>query len=505
MKTFYLSAAIAAAVVLGGGTTSQAGKANDTLIFATETDLENIDAYYNSARVGVIVARHVWDNLLYRDPSDFSYKPALATSYKWIDDVTLEFDLRQGVEFHNGEAFTADDVVYTLNFISNPENKVVSKRNGAWIKNAEKVDEFKVRINLKEPFPAALDFLAGPLPIYPNEYYAEVGPDGMNKQPIGTGPYKITAVEQGKSIKFERNENYYKDSPKGQPKIGNMEMRTIPDDNTAAAELLTGGIDWLWQVTKDQAAFLENEPKLDVVGGETMRIGFLSMDALGRGGDHPLKDARVRKAVAHAINRQGITESLMPAGSRPVHAACYPKQFGCTDDVQKYAYDPDKAKELLAEAGYPDGFIVVLDAYRDRDLAEAMISDLRAVGIIADLSYNKYAAAREKVRTGQTILNFSTWGSYSINDASAITSNFFRGGPDDMAGDTEVAEMLEQADTTVDSELRKKLYSEALMKISDQAYWLPLFTYSYLYAFNSDLNFEPTADEIPRFFNSSWK
>ncbi|PHQ68931.1 MAG: ABC transporter substrate-binding protein [Sneathiella sp.] len=505
MKTLYLSAAIAATIVLGSGTMSLANKADDTLVFATKADLENIDAYYNSARVGIVVARHVWDNLLYRDPSDFSYKPALATSYKWVDDVTLEFDLREGVTFHNGEAFTADDVVYTLNFISNPENKVVSKRNGTWIKNVEKLDEFKVRINLKQPFPAALDFLAGPLPIYPNEYYAKVGPDGMNEQPVGTGPYKVTSVEQGKSIKFERNENYYKDSPKGQPKIGKLEMRTIPDANTAAAELLTGGVDWMWKVSKDQGAFLGNEPELDVVGGETMRIGYITMDAMGRSGDHPLKDIRVRQAVAHAINRNGIADSLMPAGSRIVHAACYPKQFGCTDDVQKYAYDPAKAKELLAEAGYPDGFTIVLDAYRDRGLAEAIIGDLRVVGIKADLSYNKYAAAREKVRSGKVALNFSTWGSYSINDVSAITSNFFRGGPDDMAGDTEVAALLEQADTSVDPDLRKKLYSEALMKISEKAYWLPLFTYSYLYAFNSDLNFQPTPDEIPRFFTSSWK
>ncbi|MAL80712.1 MAG: ABC transporter substrate-binding protein [Sneathiella sp.] len=505
MKKISLPIAAAAMAVLFSITPAAAGKDNDTLVFATKTDLENLDAYYNNARVGIILARHIWDNLLYRDPEDFSYKPALATSYEWIDDLTLEFKLREGVTFHNGASFSADDVVYTLNFVSSPDSKVVSRRNVDWIKNVEKIDDYTVRINLSKPFPAALDFVAGPLPIYPHAYYAEVGPEGMNRNPVGTGPYKVVAMEQAKSVKLEKNEDYYKDSPKGQPKIGKLEMRTIPDDNTAVAELMTGGVDWIWRVNADQAEMLGQTPNLDVVGGETMRVGFMSMDAAGRSGVKAVQDLKVRQAIAMAVNRQGIVDNLMPKGGRVIHAACYPKQFGCTDDVTKYTYDPEKAKALLAEAGYPDGFEVTIDAYRDRDLAEAIIGDLRAVGIKADLSYNKYSAARDRVRNGQVTLNFSTWGSYSINDVSAITSNFFRQGPEDLARDADVAALLEKGDTSVDPEKRKAFYADALKKISSNAYWLPMFTYSYLYAFNKDLDFQPSADEIPRFFMASWK
>ena len=208
----YLKYTLTGAVLLGLAALPepvQAGKADDTLNIGLARELQNMDSYFNTDRIGIIFARHIWDSLLYRDPVDFSYKPALAKSYKWIDDLTLEFELRKGIKFHNGEVFDADDVVYTFNFISNPESKVLNQRNVNWIKNAEKIDPYRVRINLKKTFPAALDFIAGPLPIYPNEYYAKVGPEGMNKNPIGTGPYRVTSVEPGKKIEFEKNSSYY--------------------------------------------------------------------------------------------------------------------------------------------------------------------------------------------------------------------------------------------------------------------------------------------------------
>ncbi|MGD8493885.1 MAG: ABC transporter substrate-binding protein, partial [Desulfobacterales bacterium] len=179
-----------------------AGKKDNTLNFAWTKELESLDRYYNTAREGMIVSRHVYDDLIYRDPVTWEYKPLLAKSFKWVDDTTIEFELRQGITFHNGEKFDADDVVYTLNYVSNPDSKVLVQRNVSWIKNAEKLGPYAVRINLKQPFPAAFEYLAGNLPIYPNEYYAKVGPEGFGLKPIGTGPYKVAEIEQGKRIVF---------------------------------------------------------------------------------------------------------------------------------------------------------------------------------------------------------------------------------------------------------------------------------------------------------------
>lgn len=481
-----------------------ADKANDTLNWASDREVESTDAYYNNAREGIVFARLIWDQLLYRNPLTGKYEGLLAKSVRWVSDTEIETDLRQGITFHNGQPFTAEDVVYTLNYVVNPANKVVTKANVNWIKNAEMLGPYKVRINLKQPFPAAFAYLAGPIPIYPHEYYAKVGPQGMNLHPIGTGPYKVTHVDPGKSVTFVKNDNYFKASPKGQPSIGKLFYRSIPDKETQTAELLTGGLDWIWRVDKDQAAKLKQMPNLSVISGESMRIGYIGMrTATDR--NSPLKDLRVRRAIEHAINRKSMAVNLVGGGSRVIYSACFPEQFGCTEDVPKYDYDPAKARELLKEAGYPSGFSIDLYAYRERPYAEAMIGYLHDVGIRANLRFLKYSALRDQVRQGKTDMVFMTWGSNSIADASAITGIFFRGTPDDANRDPKVMEWLKRADTSIEPAVRKQNYQKALARIQDQAYWVPLFTYTVNYAFTSDLAFTPTADEIPHFVNAHWK
>ena len=217
MKKRLLLAIASIALATGASGVVHAGKSDDTLNVAIDRELESIDNYYNTAREGIVISRMVWDALLYRDPATNEYLPNLATSYNWVDSKTLEFDLRKGVTFHNGEKFDADDVVYTLTYISNPENGAKPARNVNWWDSAEKLGDYKVRLNLTKEFPAALEFLSGPIVMYPNEYYAEVGPEGMAMKPVGTGPYAVTSVEPGKRYKFKKNDNYHASSPKGRP------------------------------------------------------------------------------------------------------------------------------------------------------------------------------------------------------------------------------------------------------------------------------------------------
>lgn len=486
-----------------------AGKKDDTLNIATTKELENADRYFNTAREGIIFARHVYDNLLYRDPKTYEYKPLLAKSFKWVDDTTMAMELRQGVKFHNGSEMTADDVVYTLNFAANPENKVLTQRYSNWIKEVVKEGPYKVKILLKKPFPAAMEFLSGANPVYPKDYYTKVGPKGFGLAPIGTGPYKVTGLEPGKKVVMEKNEDYFKDSPKGQPSIGKIVWRTLPEMNTQVAELMTGSLDWIWLVAPDQADRLAEMSHLTVIPAETMRIGFIKMDAADRTGaqgmDNPFKKLAVRRAVNHAINKGAISKSLVGGDSRAVAAACFPTQFGCTQDVMQYEYDPEKAKKLLAEAGYPGGFETILYGYRNRPYAEAMVGDLAAVGIKAKLMMMKYSALREKDRAGKVQFNFQTWGSYSINDVSAIVSYFFEFSDDDMARDPQVRDWLLEADSTIDSDKRKVLYKKALQQIAENAYWAPLFTYVSNNCFSKDVDFTPYPDAVPRFFQASWK
>lgn len=484
---------------------SHAGKVDDTLHIAFSKELEHVDPYFNTAREGVLMGAAVWDGLLYRDPKTGNYVGNLATGWSWEDPTTLELILREGVKFHNGEPFDADDVVYTLNFESDPKNGAKSSFAVDWIDRAEKVSQFKVRIHTKGPFPAALEYLAGPVIIHPNEYYAKVGPTGVATHPIGTGPYKVVSIDPGKHFVLKRNDDYFAIA-KQKAKIETIDIRTIPDTNTQIAELLNGGLDMVWQLPSDQVQKIQSLSTFQVMNAPTMRFGYITLDAAGRtGADNPMTKLKVRQALNYAIDRKGIVETVMGGAAEVINSACAPVQFGCYTQVTNYPYDPAKARQLLKEAGYANGFEVDFYAYRDRPLAEAMIGMLADVGIKCNLHYMQYAALREKRFKDGTPMSFQTWGSNSLADVSASTSYFFTFSAENDTRDRELADMLKKADTTTDSAARKTLYAKALTTIADKAYFVPLWAYSTNYVMARDVSFMPTPDELVRFYDIGWK
>ncbi len=509
MSKFWNCARLAALAALTTGAFASpavAAKKDNTARFAYDQVLENIDPYFNNVRLGVIMSQTVWDTLIYRDPTTNEYKPQLATAWTWIDDKTLELTLREGVKFHNGEEFDADDVVYTFNYIADANNKVTAQQNVNWIAGAEKVDKFKVRLKTKRPFPAAIEYLTGPIAMYPNEYHAKVGPKGMNEKPIGSGPYKVAENVIGKVIKLERNADYWAGSPKGKATIEKVEVRMIPDRQTQIAEMLAGGLDLIMNIAVEQAEQMKAVPTLAITAGGTMRIVFLHMNTTPETPLAALRDIRVRQAINHAIDRDTMAKRLVGEGVIPISTICFPSQFGCTDEgAKKFNYDPAKAKALLAEAGFKDGFEIDLFAYRERNQTEAMVNYLRAVGIKANLKFMQYAAMREQNRANKAPMTHQTWGSFSLNDVSASVSVYFKGIDDDVVKDPEIIALLEKGDTTVDVAVRKATYKQALALIAERAYTVPLYALTTYYASSKDLEFKAYADELPRFWEMKWK
>lgn len=503
LKTIALALGLGAA--LASSTAALAGKDDDTLRVVWGVTVPNLDPYFNNLREGVIFADHVFDTLLWRNPDTGEYLPHLATGWEWVDSTTLDVTLREDVTFHNGEAFDADDVVYTLNFISNPDNKITTPRNGSWIREAEKTGDHSVRIHLRGPFPAALEYLSSAVPIYPGEYHAEVGVTGMSRAPVGTGPYKAVEIDGDKRYVLERNEDYFGADTKGVPAIRTVEIRTITDSAAQVLELLSGNSDWIWKFNSDQLDRLNSLPNVDAVQAEAMRIGFIVLNAKG-GEDNPLTDVRVRQALNHAVNRENLVEFLIQGDSRVIDAPCYSSQFGCDEGAAvHYDYDPEKARALLAEAGHGDGFETGLTGFRNAQWTAAIQNDLAQVGVDATVSMVDGAVLVEQTQKGELPLAYWDWASYSINDVSAVLPNFFAEGGYDRAGDEEVKALVDEAGQTVDPEERKKLYSQAIRLITERAYWIPLHTFVINYAYTNSLEFKAYPDELPRFYASSWK
>lgn len=500
--------ATGSAFAIGSARDAEAQRSADTLRIVFQDAVPNIDPYFNSQRTGLIIGHQAMEGLTHRDPATFNIVPALATSWTWTDPLVIDFELRRGVKFHDNSDFTADDVVYTLNTVSNPETRVATPSNYAWMDRAEKTGDFSVRLRLKRPTPAALEYLALVTPIWPKAYRERVGADGFSRAPVGAGPYRITKVEVSSSVEYERFDGYYQGGPKGRPAIRRIVARFVPDPATQLTELLSGRIDWLWNMNPDQIDNVNRMPTLQAVQKESMRIGYLQMDAAGRSGaGNPMTNLKVRQAVAHAIDRQAMADRLVRGGSRVPPAPCFPTQFGCNGDAaMRYNFDPARARALLVEAGFPNGFDIEFTTYvNPRQWGEAVQNYLQAVGIRARLNQMQVAAQIQRSWRGELALEMGSWGSYSINDVSAIFPNYFTFGNNDSARDEELKRLVEEGGNASDPAVRTRAYDAAIRRITEQVYWLPLHTYVNVYAFSRQLEFPAFSDELPRFYLAKWK
>ena len=501
-RRFALALAAATSLAASVATVpAQVHAASDTVRAAFQIEIASLDNYYDTAGSVTVMSRHIWDALFYIEPETSDLEPALAESYRFVDDTTLEITLRRGVKFHNGQELTADDVVYTLNWIRNPDNAVRTITSPKFIANVEKVDTYSLRIKMDSPTALALRFLSV-FPIYPADTYAN-GQGAMNQTPIGTGPFRVVSAEPGREYTLQRFEDHYADSPKGQPQIQTLSVRIIPEPSTQLAELISGGIDWIYAFGTDQVANLARSKNIDVGGVATSRMMYIVMDAAGRAGS-PFADIRVRQALAHAVDRRAIVDALVQGGAQPLDAFCYPQDFGCPSDVTTYAYDPDRARALLAEAGYPDGFEITLSAWRDKPIVEAIMGFLAEVGIKADLNYAKLAPLRKQWEAGELPLVYGSIGS-QLSDVGNFVPTFFGLTSRDLARDEQVAEWLSLANSANDEAVRRDYDHKALRRIAEQAYALPLFSDNTNFAVQSGLIVPIDSIGMPHFYRARWQ
>jgi peptide/nickel transport system substrate-binding protein len=384
---------LAALAVIGllAATPAYAGKSDDTLRYAVNDWWSTLDPYQFPLDEAAVFFRNVYETLISYDEYTHQFVPRLAKSWQRIDDKTFEFDLRDDVKFHNGDHFDADDVVATINFITDPKTTLRFKNLYDWVDKVEKLGPYKVRITAKRAFATELETIAYRFDIYDSKVLAKLDnkADYGRLGAVATGPYKVVSLDQQKMV-LQRFDDYYDKSPDAwhRAPIKNVIAVPIPDRQTQIAQFLTGNIDVIRNVTADTAREVAQMPNARVTATHAGLLLYVTLDALGRSDNKVMKDQRVRKAFMEAIDRKELARTVIPGGeiAQILDGLCVDADVGCASSTSPPAYNPDDAKKLLAEAGYPDGFDLEFDVHEPvKEIGEAIAGMLRKVGIRASM------------------------------------------------------------------------------------------------------------------------
>ena len=508
MKIIRMMTRMAAGLVLTSLVATSAWAARDTLNVAAYNKFHTMEPFQTSARQMIQIGYLMWDPLVLREPDTGKVIPHVATSWKQIDELTWEFKIRDDVSFHNGNKLTSEAVRFTIeDRVLNAKPKSPRVSNFKWAKKVEVIDDTTFRIHCHNPYPLVLEqlntlFIMDPKSTKENTF------EYVQGNAMGSGPFKFVSWDKGSKLTMTRNENYWM---KGVPAIKDMVIKVVPETSTRLAELFSGGVDVSLNLLNDQVPSFKDHPDYEVLNFSILRIDFWQFDSMGRASDSPLKDARVRRAVAHAIDRKKILKRLVQKEGYEVNASTSPYHFGHNKDISGYEYDPKKAKALLAEAGYGDGFEMDLWQYASHQklFNQAAMQMLSKVGIKVNLKdYVGNSQQMAKLRrsgklTGIANLN---WGSYNVFDADMILHPFFDlEASNNYAGDKELSMWLNEARTSMDSAKRLDLYYKAQQRIHDESYWMPTFGVRRFYGKHKDLDLVAGVDEVPRLQFAKWK
>ena len=509
MQCKILVAAATAAVLTGGPAPAQ--KSADTLRVGFYDPIPGVDLIYDPKTETTFTSRAVFDTLISYDEKTKEFEPLLAKSWSRPDATTYEFKLRDDVKFHDGSPLDADDVVYTLNWLADPKVKFRIKTRFLWIDKAEKIDRYTVRVTTKGPRAVALARFAVSVPILPSDAHGAMkNKAAFGKKPVGTGPYKVVSYDPNSGVRMARNPDYRHGVPsKPAGRIENVHILPIPDIQTQVAQLVTGGIDMIHNVPKDQADNLSQDPRLAMTVSNGILYRYIAFDALGRSGIDDLKDARVRRALVHAIDRDSIRRNIFAGGDavRKMDSICKPLQIGCAFDRKPPAYDPAAAKRLLAEAGKTGLELEITTLPESRKVAEAVAGYLRAVGVQASLKSVTFGAYRKLQRSGKIQTLVHQFSSGGVPDADALVTFYFASKARDYYGDDRIKGWMKKAGSIFDVAEREKLYRKIFNRINDQAYVIPIASLPSVFVHAKDLAIEkgiinPFGAQIGRI---SWK
>ncbi len=349
------------------------------LVVAQNSDPLTLDPTISTGVETANANLHIFDGLV-RMNAQMELEPMLATSWEALDPSTYKLNLRKGVKFHDGSDFTAEDVKFTIERILDEEVNSGLRTYIAYIDSVEIVDDYTVVLHCSQPFVTLMKQMARGVLIVPKNTFEKMGAEEFATNPVGTGPFKFVDWVKDQQLVLDANTDYWG----GAPKVDRVIIRPIGEPSTRLAALLTGEVDIVPGLPLDQLDIVRASETARVETAEGLTQQFLALNTF----KPPFDDIRVRRAVNYAIDKESILNNLL-LGDGAINTDPYaPLSFGHNPDSEAYPYDPNQAKALLAEAGYPDGIDITL-VYQtgsrisgaDDLIVQAIAEQLRAVGI----------------------------------------------------------------------------------------------------------------------------
>lgn len=453
-------------------------KDTDTVVISLASDLESLNPITTSTIVANEVQKNAYEGLVRYDLNG-NVLPGLAKSWEYDPDtLTYTLHLRDDVYFHDGSKFTSEDAAFSMQ-IGKETGRMSLSCN--YIETIEIVDEYTLKVTLNTNYSPFLYFLAINLPIISKDFYTN---GNMDEVIMGTGPYKFVSYTPGDKVVFEKFDKYY-DDDKGT--IKNLVFKIVPDANTQFIALESGDLNLSRDFSMNNIQSILDNPQLDIYTGESGNVYYMGINQAYA----PLDNVLVRQAINYAIDREFIIEACEEGYAEIANSIANKGMFGYTEDAKYYEYNPDKAKELLAQAGYADGLTIDLPIItkegKFKKAAEIIKEDLNAVGINVDISVKDKAGFDDDFKKHNYALAVT-----SINlsqDAHHATMSFSSTGYLNYYNikDDQLDAWSAQAAEAQDVEVRKNLYHDILCKVADDALYAPLYYPQKVWAVTSGL------------------
>ncbi|WP_168012928.1 ABC transporter substrate-binding protein [Halomonas salinarum] len=501
-----LLATLIGATAVGAALLPVTASAENTLRMAYDADPVSLDIHEQLSG-GILQLSHMTFDPLVRWTKDLDFEPRLATSWEQVDDTTMRMTLREGVTFHSGNKFTAEDVVFTVERLKeSPDFKAIF----APVESVTAIDDTTIEFTTTKPYPLLLNLATYIFPL-DSEFYSGTDEDGDPKDEIvkngnsyasrhlsGTGPFEVTNRQQGVRIDFERNDDYWDQSSPGN--VDNIVLTPIGENATRVAALLSGDVDFIAPVPPNDLDRIRNDEDVQLVTMSGTRIILFHMD---QNRVEAFKDPRVRKAFAYAINQEGIADRLMKGFATPA-AQLSPAGYTGHNDELSPRYDVEKAKELMAEAGYEDGFSITMMApnnryVNDAKIAQAVAAMLARINVTVDLK--TLPKAQYWGEFDERAADMMMIGWHSDTEDSANFYQYLTECPDAETGagqynasnycNPEIDALVAEANVEVDLEKRAEMLQAVEQALYDDAAFVPLHWQDLAWASAENVNIEP--------------